>query len=153
MLQAFLASRRQNAAVIGINAALIQLPTSVSINVGGSAYGASKIAQAKLLEHVATENPDLFVASVHPGVVQSDMLAQFDVNEGDVPIDDGKNRILPHAVAFVYSHSLAEDSLLQPNYYFCCTSPFAALLSGRASIAPTLSYLCSRRGIGTLTLE
>ena len=31
------------------------------------------MAQAKVVEFLAAENPDVFVASVHPGVVMTDM--------------------------------------------------------------------------------
>ena len=80
----------------------------MSVNNGGSAYGSSKIAQVKMLEHLATENPELFVASVHPGVFPTDMAAGLDMDESNIPVDDRKsnhfclpvkiwaNKLMPH---------------------------------------------------------
>ena len=80
---------------MGINAAVIEMPTDVSINIGGSAYASSKIAQARMLEHLASENPDLFVVSVHPGILKTDMLATFDFKDGNhPPVDEGKHSSL-----------------------------------------------------------
>ena len=53
---------------------MITVPVSSPIVMGMSAYNCSKIAQVRLLEYVSAENPDLFVVSVHPGVIDTDML-------------------------------------------------------------------------------
>ena len=53
---------------------MITVPVSGPIAEGASAYNCSKIAQVRLLEHVSAENPDLFVVSVHPGGIDTDML-------------------------------------------------------------------------------
>ena len=53
---------------------MITVPVSGPIAEGASAYNCSKIAQVRLLEYVSAENPDLFVVSVHPGGVDTDML-------------------------------------------------------------------------------
>lgn len=91
MAQAFLPTRRPNAAIIGITAGSVQMPASFPFNHGRSAYNSSKIAQLKLLENLAAENPDIFVASVHPGVVMTDMAEEAVAHSQSVPIDDSKS--------------------------------------------------------------
>ncbi len=91
MVQAFLPTRKPNSAIIGITAGSLQLPPMLPFNKGLSAYNSSKIAQLKLLENLAAENPDMFVASVHPGVVMTDMAEDADVDSLSVPIDDSKS--------------------------------------------------------------
>ena len=46
----------------------------------------------KLLEYVSAENPDLFVVSVHPGGVDTDMLRSSGIYDKVDPalLDDGK---------------------------------------------------------------
>ena len=46
-----------------------------------------------MLEHLATENPELFVASVHPGIFPTDMAAALDIDESSVPMDDRKSNL------------------------------------------------------------
>ncbi|CAF9935324.1 hypothetical protein IMSHALPRED_010182 [Imshaugia aleurites] len=76
--RAFLPSRNNNASIIGLNANMITVPASYPAAAGASAYVCSKFAQLKLLEYVSAENPDVFVVSVHPGVVDTDMLRSMD---------------------------------------------------------------------------
>ncbi len=91
MAQAFLPTHRPNSAIIGITAGSIQLPPSLPLNHGKSAYNSSKIAQVKLLENLAAENPDIFVASVHPGVVMTETGQEAVAHlERPPPIDDSK---------------------------------------------------------------
>ena len=70
---AFLPFRNTHASIVGVNAYLITLPASNPIAMGSSAYSCSKFAQAKLLEYVAAEHPDLFAVSVHPGCVDTEL--------------------------------------------------------------------------------
>ena len=90
MAQAFLPTRRESAAIIGISAGLIQTPTSTPAIQGVSAYNASKIALVKMLEHLSAENPDVFVASVHPGIVPSGMVREGRGHGGSALWDDGE---------------------------------------------------------------
>jgi len=90
MAQAFFPTHRPNSAIIGITAGSIQLPPSLPFNHGKSAYNSSKIAQVKLLENLAAENPDIFVASVHPGVVMTEMAEEAVAHSQRPPIDDSK---------------------------------------------------------------
>lgn len=58
---------------------------------GSSAYVCSKIAQMKLLEYVAAEEAaDLFVVSVHPGVLMTDMVKDWSLgaNLNESMLDD-----------------------------------------------------------------
>lgn len=72
--QAFLPSRKASASIIGINAGMIQVPVGAGPSAGTSAYTSSKLAQVKIVEFLAAENPDVFAASVHPGVVVTDLM-------------------------------------------------------------------------------
>lgn len=90
--RAFLPYRNNDASIIGVNANLMTLPASSPMAMGASAYVCSKIAQMKLLEYVSAENPDLFVVSVHPGGVDTDMLRSSGIYDKVDPalLDDGK---------------------------------------------------------------
>lgn len=56
-------------------------PVFISLNTGAahnvfpnySAYSASKLGQGQLIAHLAVENPDVRVVSMHPGVLASEM--------------------------------------------------------------------------------
>ena len=89
---AFLPLRNKDASIIGLNANMVTLPASNPVSMGASAYICSKFAQMKLLEYVSAENPDLFVASVHPGVVDTDMLRSMnrDGKVNPAVMDDGE---------------------------------------------------------------
>lgn len=91
--RAFLPFRNNDASIIGVNANIITVPASNPIAMGTSAYVCSKIAQMKLLEYVSAENPDLFVVSVHPGAVDTDMLRSSGLASKVDPsfLDDGKS--------------------------------------------------------------
>ena len=90
--RAFLPSRNNDASIIGVNANVITMDASSPAISGVSAYTCSKIAQVKLLEFVAAENPDVFVVSAHPGIVPTDMVASRGRKVQIPPefIDDGK---------------------------------------------------------------
>lgn len=86
-VQAFLPNRSKSAAIIGVSAGMVNLPTSELVKRGSSAYVSSKMAQLKFLEVLEAENPDIFVVSVHPGVVRTAMLDQTEAV--GLPEDDG----------------------------------------------------------------
>ncbi len=85
--RAFLPSRNADASIVGLTANLITLNASSPVAAGTSAYACSKFAQLKMLEYVAAETPDVFVVSVHPGVVDTDMLRSM--SEAETIIDRG----------------------------------------------------------------
>ncbi|KAL8650691.1 MAG: hypothetical protein Q9210_003684 [Variospora velana] len=102
-IQAFLPTRNPSSsastAIIGINTAMVRVPAGVGWATGTSAYTSSKIAQLKLMEFLAAENPEVFVASVHPGVVKTPMLQAIADHEdgkgekkerGSLHVDDGE---------------------------------------------------------------
>ena len=88
---AFLPFRNTGASIVGVNAYIITLPASNPIAMGSSAYSCSKFAQAKLLEYVAAEHPDLFTVSVHPGAVDTEMFrtAGLGAKVDPAVLDDG----------------------------------------------------------------
>lgn len=87
---ALLPSHRASASIVAITSSLAQFDPSMDLAKGASAYSASKIAQMKLLEHVAAENPDIFVASMHPGIVATDMPAGAKMEVPETVMDDVK---------------------------------------------------------------
>ena len=93
--QAFLPTRKPSASILGINAGLIQIPSGIGPCAGQSAYSSSKVAQLRMLEFLAVEEPDIYVASVHPGVVDTHMSAEWSENieygkNGMPPLDNGE---------------------------------------------------------------
>jgi NAD(P)-dependent dehydrogenase (short-subunit alcohol dehydrogenase family) len=54
---------------------------------GLSAYQSSKLAQTMFLEFVAAENPSVFVASVHPGMVDTYTFRRSDATFDMLPMD------------------------------------------------------------------
>ena len=57
---------------------------------GLSAYICSKTAMVKTLEFVAAEDPELFVASVHPGMVDTALFRRSGATPEMLPMDDGE---------------------------------------------------------------
>lgn len=78
---------------------MVNVPVNFGAAVGHSAYTSSKMAQLKVVEYLAAEVPDAFIASVHPGIVETDLMRAWDpeaIRSGTrershtVPIDDGE---------------------------------------------------------------
>jgi NAD(P)-dependent dehydrogenase (short-subunit alcohol dehydrogenase family) len=61
---------------------------------GMSGYNASKIAQIKVMEYLAAEQPAMFVASVHPGICDTAVLAKSGAKPDQVPLDQSKPNLL-----------------------------------------------------------
>ena len=91
MAHAFLPTKRSQAAIVGVSAAIVSLPTDSRPSTGASAYTVSKMAQIKLLEYIASENPDVFVAAVHPGIVQTQMVEKSGMTPPKEHLDDGES--------------------------------------------------------------
>ena len=87
--RAFLPTRNPDAAIVGINANMITLPASSVPAAGASAYTCSKFAQVRLLEYVGAECEDLFVVSVHPGGVDSELLKKSEIDLPEEWMEDG----------------------------------------------------------------
>ncbi|KAL8745311.1 MAG: hypothetical protein Q9190_002545 [Brigantiaea leucoxantha] len=89
VITAFLASRNPTyASIIRLTTAACGFPAAMT--PGLSAYTSSKLAQVKILEHLAAENPGLFVASLHPGIVETDMFRKSQTPADAVPMDTGQ---------------------------------------------------------------
>jgi NAD(P)-dependent dehydrogenase (short-subunit alcohol dehydrogenase family) len=94
-LHSFLPSRKSGARIIGVSAGIVNFPAVYPLCQGASAYITSKLAQVRLLEHVAAECPDVFVVAIHPGVVATDLMreaAMVDEKAEGVLLDDGKSK-------------------------------------------------------------
>ncbi|KAL8896132.1 MAG: hypothetical protein Q9192_003244 [Flavoplaca navasiana] len=61
---------------------------------GVSAYIGSKTAQVKLLEFAAAEHPNIFVAAVHPGMVDTAMFRKSGAQPESVPMDNAGQDLL-----------------------------------------------------------
>jgi NAD(P)-dependent dehydrogenase (short-subunit alcohol dehydrogenase family) len=76
-----------HAAIIGITAAVV-LP--VQTTKGLSAYVSSKLSLIKVMEYIAAENPNVFAAALHPGMVDTKILRESGADPNKVPLDSGK---------------------------------------------------------------
>ncbi|OHE90561.1 short chain dehydrogenase [Colletotrichum orchidophilum] len=54
---------------------------------GLSAYMASKLAQTKIIEFLAAENPNLFAVTLHPGMVETDIFTKSGAKAEALPMD------------------------------------------------------------------
>ena len=75
------------AALIGVTTGTSGLPPAML--PGLSAYISSKLAQVKFLEFLAAENPHIFIASVHPGMVETEMFRKSGGQAEALPMDKG----------------------------------------------------------------
>jgi len=76
-----------HATILGVTTGASGFPPA---NLPGlSAYITSKLAQVKLLEFLAAENPNIFVASMHPGMVETAMFHKAGGNAEIMPMDNG----------------------------------------------------------------
>ncbi|KAI1074438.1 hypothetical protein F5B20DRAFT_440010 [Whalleya microplaca] len=108
-VQAFLPTAdRPQATILGLTSDTSILPAAQL--QGLSSYVSAKIAQAKVYEFVAAENPDIFVATVNPGMVET----KHFLRTGAVP------------------ERLPMDTVQLPAHFLVwMTSPEAAFLRGR----------------------
>jgi NAD(P)-dependent dehydrogenase (short-subunit alcohol dehydrogenase family) len=75
-----------HATVIGYTAAITFPATMLT---GLSAYGISKLAIVKLMEYIAAENPSIFTAALHPGMVETEIFKGSGTDPAAVPLDSG----------------------------------------------------------------
>lgn len=78
-IRTFLPHAARNAVVLNVNAGLATRPSIPGL----SSYSSSKIASAKLFEHLQVEHPELRVVNVHPGVVETAMTEKTRVTAND----------------------------------------------------------------------
>lgn len=85
--QAFVPNAKAGAALYAISSGALALPVKYIPYLSG--YISSKVAQGKVLEYLAAENPDLFVCSVHPGLVDTKIFRASGANPDQLPMDTG----------------------------------------------------------------
>lgn len=87
--QAFLpTANASHATILGVTTGTVGLPPAML--PGLSAYISSKLAQVKVLEFLAAENPNVFVASLHPGMVETEVFKKSGAKAEALPMDKGK---------------------------------------------------------------
>ncbi|KAL9027761.1 MAG: hypothetical protein Q9196_003765 [Gyalolechia fulgens] len=78
-------AHKVHATILGVIAgALVFPPTRTP---GLSAYLTSKVAATKTLEFLAAENPSVFVASVHPGMIDTEIVRKSGAKPELLPLD------------------------------------------------------------------
>ena len=100
---------------------------------GLSAYLTSKLAAVKTLEFLAAENPNVFVASVHPGIVDTGIFRKSGVKPGTFPMDSGEFyqfclwRFVKSGVSFSCSRTSCLQSRRLPisSYFELCDADCA----------------------------
>ncbi|KAK7962719.1 short chain dehydrogenase [Apiospora aurea] len=83
--KAFLPTADTLATILGLTSDTSLVPAPYL--PGLSAYVASKLTQAKVYEFLAAENPDLFVATVNPGMVETDNFNRSGGKADQLPMD------------------------------------------------------------------
>ncbi|KAL8911093.1 MAG: hypothetical protein Q9171_003683 [Xanthocarpia ochracea] len=78
-------ANKAHATILGSAAGAFSLPPATT--PGLSAYLTSKLAMVKMLEFLAVENPTLFIASVHPGMVDTEMFRKSGATPDMLPMD------------------------------------------------------------------
>ncbi|KAJ4299953.1 hypothetical protein N0V90_005201 [Kalmusia sp. IMI 367209] len=83
--QAFIPTANKGAAIYGINAGAHALPPAFTPLLSG--YLSSKVAQMKVFEFIAAENPELFVCSIHPGMIDTGIFQGSGADKSKLPMD------------------------------------------------------------------
>lgn len=86
--QNFIPTAKPGAALYAITAGAFVMPPTYTPGLSG--YLSSKVAQSKVMEFIAAENPDLFVCTVHPGMIETNVFRSSGADPSQLPIDDGK---------------------------------------------------------------
>lgn len=103
--------------MLGTSAGIASLPAEYPPCHGASAYISTKFANVRLLEHIGAENPDLLTLSVHPGIVETQLM-----HEGAMTEENAEA-------------SLLDDPALSANFMVWATGPDAAFLRGKLAWA------------------
>jgi NAD(P)-dependent dehydrogenase (short-subunit alcohol dehydrogenase family) len=77
------------AAALAVISGSLVMPTKMLL--GMSAYQNSKLAVIKTMEYLALENPNIFCASVHPGMVDTALFRKSGATPEVLPMDDGES--------------------------------------------------------------
>ncbi|KAL6720840.1 hypothetical protein ACLMJK_002765 [Lecanora helva] len=81
-------ANKTHATILGVTAGALHFPPSVT--PGLSSYLTSKLAMTKILEFLAVENPSVFVASVHPGMIDTEIFRRSGATPDMLPMDSSK---------------------------------------------------------------
>ncbi|KAI1775368.1 putative NADP(+)-dependent dehydrogenase [Hypoxylon cercidicola] len=85
-IKAFLpTANKSHATILAVTSGIAAAPSAMLPGV--SAYISSKLAQTKMIEYVSSENPNVFAATVHPGVYMTNITKKSGAKEGDLPLD------------------------------------------------------------------
>ena len=93
-------ANKARATILGSAAGAFSLPPATT--PGLSAYLTSKLAMVKILEFLAVENPTIFIASVHPGMVDTEVFRKSGATPDMLPMDSGKLTSLPNWIKVLY---------------------------------------------------
>lgn len=74
-------------AVVALTAAVVFPAAKLN---GLSAYISSKLALIKIVEFLAAENPTVFAAALHPGMINTSILRSSGADPSTLPLDSGK---------------------------------------------------------------
>jgi len=74
-----------HAAILGVTSDVSLMP--VTYLPGLSSYVSSKLAQAKIYEFLAAENPNIFIATIHPGMIETDNFYRTGATPESLPMD------------------------------------------------------------------
>jgi NAD(P)-dependent dehydrogenase (short-subunit alcohol dehydrogenase family) len=85
--QAFIPKAKSGAAFYTITAGAFVMPPAYT--PGLSSYLSAKIAQSKVLEFLAAENPGMFFCTVHPGMIETDVFRSSGADPAQLPMDNG----------------------------------------------------------------
>ena len=108
----FLPKCRPEATYISVNAGACHVPATFLPQA--SAYSASKLALTKVDEYLAIENPSLRVFTVHPGIIETNMIRKAMQSTGRVPPPE-----------------FFDDASLPANFMVWLASPEADFLKSR----------------------
>ncbi|TVY81894.1 Short chain dehydrogenase citE [Lachnellula suecica] len=75
----------KHATILGLTTGTAGLP--VFMLAGLSAYSSSKLALVKFFEFLAAENPNVFVATLHPGMIETDIFKASGAKAEALPMD------------------------------------------------------------------
>lgn len=89
----------QHAALLGLTTGVTPMPAAYLARL--SAYVSSKLAKTKVYEYLAAENPGIFIATVHPGFVLTDIFSTTGANPNEVPMDE--KRLPAHFLVWMAS--------------------------------------------------
>ncbi|KAI1456059.1 hypothetical protein F4805DRAFT_459111 [Annulohypoxylon moriforme] len=80
-----------HAAVLAVTSGMATTPAKNFVRL--SSYMTSKLAQIKILEFLALEQPHIFAATVHPGMIETDIFKKAGGDASRLPMDTGKSYI------------------------------------------------------------